>query len=591
LEALQDTSAFLLPAIVALGSAAGLTYLLRDWVGAEIGRTLGLVLVLLMAILTIRASFRAAFINHDNPKEFLVYAHSSGAVKDVIRQAKEISERTTGGMGVDLAYDASAPDTGVSWPFVWYLRDFTNQHSFDQPTRALRDSTVVIVDAKNFDKIERALGPGFYRFDYMRMWWPNQDYFSLVSNREPTDFPEDYPCRGVLSFLRLFRGSDFTRICSALADPSVRGGMIDIWLNRDYTAYAAATGHTDMTLATWQPADEMRLYIKKDVAQLVWKYGVAPVDQTATEVDPYEGKIITLAAEPIIAAGAVSPPMSAPRSLAFARDGTFYVADSRNNRILHFDQQGQLLEEWGQSSGNAVNNPNPSAPEGTFNEPWGVAVGRDGSVYVADTWNYRIQKFTARGRFLSMWSTFGVESEQQTFYGPRGLAVDQQGRVYIVDTGNKRIVIFDQNGRYITQFGSAGLDPGQFDEPVGIAIGPDGTVFVADVWNQRIQSFVPSADGMAFTPLAQWDVSGWFGQSLDNKPFIALNGSGQVLVTDPDGSRVIQYTSDGQLVQTWGDYGDTETTFGIAAGIAVDPFGHVWVTDAGSNRVMRFTLP
>jgi DNA-binding beta-propeller fold protein YncE len=160
-----------------------------------------------------------------------------------------------------------------------------------------------------------------------------------------------------------------------------------------------------------------------------------------------------------------------------------------------------------------------------------------------------------------------------------------------VDTGNKRIVIFDQNGRYITQFGSAGLDPGQFDEPVGIAIGPDGTVFVADVWNQRIQSFVPSADGMAFTPLAQWDVSGWFGQSLDNKPFIALNGSGQVLVTDPDGSRVIQYTSDGQLVQTWGDYGDTETTFGIAAGIAVDPFGHVWVTDAGSNRVMRFTLP
>ena len=68
------------------------------------------------------------------------------------------------------------PDTGVSWPFAWYLRDFTNQHSFDQPTRSLRNSAIVIVDQKNFDKIEAALGSDYYRIDYIRMWWPNQDY-------------------------------------------------------------------------------------------------------------------------------------------------------------------------------------------------------------------------------------------------------------------------------------------------------------------------------------------------------------------------------------------------------------------------------
>jgi predicted membrane-bound mannosyltransferase/sugar lactone lactonase YvrE len=591
LAGLQNTSAFLLPALVAIASGIGLFHLLREWTAGDVSRVLALTFFFLLAVLTVRTSFRAAFINYDNAKEFLVYAHSSGAVKDVIQQAKEISERTTGGMGVDLAYDASAPDTGVSWPFVWYLRDFTNQHSFDQPTRALRDATVVVVDAKNFDKIEQALGPGFYRFDYIRMWWPNQDYFGLVSSREPTEFDETYSCRGPLSFLRLIRNRDFSRVCSALLDPAVRGGMIDIWLNRDYTKYAQATGHTDLTLSTWQPADEMRMYIKKDIARQVWKYGAVPAEAAASDVDPYEGKIITLAADPIIPASIAAPPLNAPRALAFAPDGTFYTADSRNHRILHFAQDGRLINEWGTSSGNATNNPDPSAPEATFNEPWGVAVGSDGSVYVADTWNYRIQKFTSTGRFLAMWSTYGSGSEQQTFYGPRGLAVDAQDRVFVVDTGNKRIVVFSEDGTYQTQFGGAGLDPGQFDEPVGIAIAADGTIYVADTWNQRVQAFAPSEDGLSFTPLRQWDVDAWYGQSLENKPFIAADNRGHVFITDPEGFRVIEYTTDGQLVQTWGDYGDTPTTIGIAAGIAINPAGDVWITDAGNNRVMRFTLP
>jgi len=590
LAQLQATAAFLLPLITTVLSAAGIIYFLKEWNFREIRNVFVLIFFAFLALLTTRASFRASYITYDQATEFLVYAHGAMGVKDIIAQAKEISERTTGGMGVAIAYDASAPDTGVSWPFVWYLRDFTNQRSFDQPTRSLRDSVVIIVDEKNFDKIEPAIGPGYYRMDYIRMWWPMQDYFGLVYDRDPnTQFPEDYACNGLMSFLKLRKSKDYSKFCEGFTNPEIRAGLVQIWLNRDYTLYAQAKGRSDLTLPTWSPADRMRLYIRQDVASQIWNYGVAPA-ALETIIDPTEGKYILLPADLILDSAQANPVvLNGPRSLAFAKDGTVFVADSRNHRILHLDMTGKTIHEWG-TFADGVNIP---AGPGTFNEPWGVAIGLDGSVYVTDTWNHRVQKFTAQGKFVTSWGIFGQGETPESFYGPRGLAVDAKGRVYVTDTGNKRIVVFDANGNFITQFGSAGFDPGQFDEPVGIAVDRNGTVYVVDTWNQRVQTFTPlETEGfLNFVPERQWDVYGWFGQSLDNKPFIAVNDDLHVFITDPEGYRVMEFEPNGNLLRTWGDFGNTGSSFGLASGIAMDPAGHVWVTDGLYNRIMRFTLP
>lgn len=545
--------------IVTVLSAVGAAQFLRQASSRVFLNMVAITLFTLLTVLTGRAAFRAAYVNYDNATEYLVYAHAAGGVKEVMAQAEEISRRTAGGLNVALAYDASAPDTGVSWPFVWYLRDYTNQRSFDVPSRSLREATVVIVDQKNFDKIEQALGPGYYRFNYIRMWWPNQDYFGLT----------------------------WPRIREALTNPALRAGILEIWLDRDFSRYAQATGSQSTTLTTWEPADRMRLYIKKDVAAQVWNYGVGPVE-IAAEIDPYEGKFTALAADLLIDAARLGDQtLNAPRALAFAADGTFYVADSRNHRILHFSAEGNLLREWGFFGDN---NLSPS-PAGTFNEPWGVAVGPDGSVYVADTWNHRIQKFTADGQPVKMWGRYGQAEQPDAFWGPRGVAVDAQGRVYVTDTGNKRVVVFSADGDYVTQFGSGGLDAGQFDEPVGIAIDSDGILYIADTWNQRIQTFIPSADGLFYQPLFQWDVSAWEGQSVENKPFIAVSDEGRIFVTDPSGYRGIAFDEQGQVLLTWGEFGIGPANFGLPSGIAIDPAGRVWVTDAGNNRIMRFTLP
>jgi DNA-binding beta-propeller fold protein YncE len=448
---------------------------------------------------------------------------------------------------------------------------------------------MVIVDEKNFDKIDAALGTGFYRMDYIRMWWPMQDYFNLSSDRDPNlPFAPDYACKGLLSFLKLVKTKDFTPFCEAFTNPVLRAGIVQIWLDRDYTQYATAKGRTDLTLTTWSPADKMRLYIKKDVAAQIWNYGVSPATQPKA-VDPTEGKYIALPPDRVLTVGPT--PMNAPRSLATAKDGTIYVADTRNHRVVHLDMDGKVLQTWGSfADGVSI-----AIGNGTFNEPWGIAIGPDNSVYVTDTWNHRIEKFTPDGKFITAWGVFGQGQTPDSFYGPRGLAMDSQGRLYVTDTGNKRVVVFDENGNFITQFGSGGMDPGQFDEPVGIAVDKNGTVYVVDTWNQRIQTFSPieTEGNLSFGPNKQWDVYGWFGQSVNNKPFIAVDDNLNVFISDPDGFRMMEFDPNGVLVRVWDglDSANSSMDPGTPSGVAVDMEGHIWITDSTNNRLMRFTLP
>ena len=587
LEQLQATNQLILPILTTLASAIAIYYLLRDWTFAQFMRIGTLATFGLLTVLTARSAYRAAYINYDDATEYLVYAHGATGVKDVMAQVEDISRRTTGDLSAVIAYDASAPDTGISWPFVWYLRDYTNLRSFDAPTRSLRDSVAIIVDSKNFDKIEPVVSQGYYRSDYIRMWWPNQDYFGLITKRYTEGaFDETYSCTGIFSVLQLDKSRDYSRLCNAFTDREIRAGIFDIWLNRDFTRYAAATGSTVTTLTSWEPSDRMRLYVRKDIAAQIWSYGVVPETDTII-IDPYEENTITLTADLIFGSNGIGGgQFDAPRGIAFAPDGSFYVADSRNNRIQHFSAEGEFITAWGSFADAMAGD----APVGTFSEPWGVAVGPDGSVYVSDTWNHRVQKFDANGAPISTWGRYGLAEEQNTFWGPRGIDVGIDGRVYVADTGNKRIAVYDADGNWLTEFGEVGMDAGAFDEPTGLTVDDDGMVYVADTWNQRIQVFAPSEDGTLYSPVNEWDIAGWYGQSLDNKPFISVS-DGNLFVADPEGYRVLQFSTEGEFIRTWGDYGLGAEGFGIVAAVDVDADGNVWVTDAGNNRVMRFTLP
>ena len=558
LAQLQSTNRFVLSVIGLAGSVAGIIYFLRDWAGNQILRLATAVFFILMAILTIRTAYRASFINYDSAKEYLVYAHAAPGPKQVMQQIDEISQRITGGKNLQVAYGGDA-----LYPYWWYLRDYPNKRWFQTtPTRDLRDFPVVLVGEDLFNKMDPVLGDNFYMFETMRLWWPNQDYYNLT----------------------------WARIWGVISNPQMRDAVFQIWFNRDYTEYAQLTNQVaQLSPEAWSPGARMRVYIRKDVVAKIWNYGASPAIASPSATDPYASKMVTLSPIKVIGSSGDQPgQFNAPRGIAVAPDGSLYVADSRNNRIQHIAADGSVIKVWG----SFADITSGQAPDGTFNEPWDVAVGKDGSVYVSDTWNHRIQKFTADGQFIAKWGYFGQGEKPDAFWGPRGLAVDQAGRLYVMDTGNKRVVVFDANGAFITQFGSAGVETGQFDEPVGIAIDAQNNIYITDTWNQRVQVFTPGADGKSFTPARAWDISGWAGQSTDNKPFIAVSPvTGDVFVTDPEKPRVLEFDAQGTFVRGWGDYSTGPDGFGLASGVAVEPDGTVWVSDGGNNVLLQFQMP
>ncbi len=520
---------------------------------AQSVRLLAVGLAALLGIYTVGVAYRFAYINYDYPTEPLVYAHGTPDLKLAMSQVEEISRKTVGGHNLKIAYDSDA-----LWPLEWYLRDYGNRVYYGEtPSRAALDAPVVIVGDGGLDKAKPYLGDRYYDFTYRLIWWPRQTYWDLT----------------------------WQRIWDGIRDPKQRGQFWDVVLNRRYTTPTAA----------WEPpyVRFFHLFVRKDVAAQVWDWGVPSAAAAAAAVDPYAAgqKDVTALAQIGTAgvSGAGAGQLATPRALAVAGDGTVYVADTGNNRVEVFGADGQYLREWGGTCKLIENNQGCVGDgRGQFNEPWGIAVGSDGSVYVSDTWNSRVQKFDREGKFEAMWGVFqstnGELTEPGALYGPRAIAVGQDGLVYVMDTGNKRVQSFKPDGTFVGQYGGGGVVDGKFDEPVGLAQDASGDWYVTDTWNHRVEKFDAS-----WKYVGQWAVNGWGSESVVNKPYVAVDGQrGLVYLTDPEGYRVLVFGTDGSFKGMWGGFGQEADTFTLPTGIAVGADGKVYVADGGANRIMIF---
>src|SRR6185369_11071841 len=107
---------------------------------------------------------------------------------------------------------------------------------------------------------------------------------------------------------------------------------------------------------------------------------------------------------------------------------------------------------------------------------YALVVDGSGNVFVADTYNARIQKFDSIGTFLTKWGSSGFGDSQ--FSGAFGVAVDASGNLFVID--NVYVKKFDNIGTFLTKWGSSGTGDGQFSSFINdIAVDASGNVFVS----------------------------------------------------------------------------------------------------------------
>src|SRR5438105_15814417 len=124
-------------------------------------------------------------------------------------------------------------------------------------------------------------------------------------------------------------------------------------------------------------------------------------------------------------------------------DGTVYVVDMGNHRVQKFDTSTnvlpQLIAKWG--GGGPGHASSPQAQEaGQLRSPGGIAVDGNGDVYVTDTGNHRVEKFDREGNFMTQWGVFG--NGDGLFNFPYGIAVDWRGCIFVVSSSNTRVLQF-----------------------------------------------------------------------------------------------------------------------------------------------------
>jgi sugar lactone lactonase YvrE len=125
-----------------------------------------------------------------------------------------------------------------------------------------------------------------------------------------------------------------------------------------------------------------------------------------------------------------------------------------------------------------------------LSEPKGMALDKEGHVWVADTGNSRLREMTAVGSTMATIGTIGTGLGRVSH--PRGVTVDGAGHVWIADTGNSRVLELSSGGTYLARFGEPGTGVGKLSEPSGVALDPSGNLWVASPGNNRVERWTPS---------------------------------------------------------------------------------------------------
>ena len=229
---------------------------------------------------------------------------------------------------------------------------------------------------------------------------------------------------------------------------------------------------------------------------------------------------------------------NAPYGIAIGLDGSVFIADTSNSAIRKINRAGDITLIGSE-----------------FISPRDVAVGRDGAVYVADTGNDRIAKVVGESVRTIATSFASIDLLQ-----PRGVAVDSENNVYVSDTGNNRILKISTAG-VITEIGKRG-----FNSPHGLVVDSADNLYIADTGNNEIKKITKNTLSV-------------IGSGFNNPEGVAVAPDGTLYVSDTGRSRVVKLIGN---VAT-----PIAIELGAPSGIDIDSAGNVYVVETYKNRITK----
>jgi uncharacterized protein (TIGR03663 family) len=528
-------------------------------------------LLALTALLSFRSAVALAYVDGANPTEMLVYTQTAQDVPNVSAVVHRIPlQPTTTG-----AQERVWVDNNDAWPWVWYLHDDPSNHGWSTTEDALVGAAqqrypVVIVSQENHQamqgdgKLAQLAGYTGYEFK-LRWWFPEEGYRAWMTT-------------GPGGFLR------------QAVQPATWAHLWHWWATR--------TPFDQAAFQTWSNVYPFYVYVRNDLVKQYVPASWASARRRAAATSNYTPRVLpsdvpAALTRPVVASltvdGATLPrPMAVVRAVAVDAAGAIYLTDSTSQRVVKLDRAGHYLTSWG----------SPGAGPGQFGNqsqgPMGIAVGQNGDVYVADTWNHRVEEFSATGALIRVFGhpNPGTGATGDSFYGPRQLAVAPNGNIYVADTGNERIQVYSSRGVHLFNIGGGSHGPetalGRFDEPSGVAIDRHGVVYVADYWDKRIQRF--TLDGKPLGPA--FAVTGW-ATSDYSEPYLAVDTKGHLFATDAPtanthAAHVLEMdAATGRLIHAFGAAGPSASTLVQPSGIAVGRGGALYIADAGAAKLLR----
>ncbi len=316
---------------------------------------------------------------------------------------------------------------------------------------------------------------------------------------------------------------------------------------------------------------------------------------------------------------AAAAQLDTPTGVALTADeSTVYIADRNNHRIRKVDVATRIITTVAGTGNRGFSGDDEPATDADLNTPSEVTVDGDGTVYIADRNNHCIRKVAPSGIITTVAGTgtsgdtgdTGLAAAAQ-LNQPLGVTLTSDGTLYIADTFNHRIRKVDPSGIITTVVGtgSAGFsgDDGsatvaQLNYPIGVAVASDGTMYIADWGNRRVRKV---ATDETITTVAGTGTSGGdgfpgpatraqlhrpYGMAVDSRDnfYIAQSYGGYGWLLKVNTSGTITVVAGGWPRGSSGDSGPaTAARLSGPRGVAVDSDGTVYIAESGNRRIRK----